>query len=542
MFIEKLELKNFKRFTDLTIDLTNLENNPKLVLLIGTNGSGKSCVFDAFEAVSGHIKDSMKNIFSNKEFEIEYYKKAQEKNFEIALYYKNQLIVKRDENGIPNDPKNIFRFYGRSSLRQVPKLTRTGLGQENFNIENDSDRPKYYIERDFRFENDLEKMTEQVVSKVFDNPIDSKSLINKYISPINEAFDNIFNHNYTNKLKLIRITPPVDRKTGKIIFKKGQVNVSYDFLSSGEKEIFNILFNLLVRKELYQDTIYFFDELDLHLNTQLQYNLLKEITENWIPENCQIWTASHSLGFIKYAQEYQKGIVVDFDDLNFDVPQTIYAEPKENLDIYEVAVPKELLLNIFNDFKLIFCENQNDEYYNLFGFNKTIFVGTKDSRSVFINIKHNKKYFGLRDRDFLTNGEINRLKEKYKNYKILEYYCFENYLYHPDNIEELNLDGFDKTNYKKEITKQKNEVYDYIISDFKSARKSYEDFKTNELKADGDEENTIIKDLKSNNFEKFYKYFSMKKFNRRTLEKYNLTKQKLVKTKWFKSQIENIIK
>ena len=49
MKITKLELKNFKRFDDLTIDLTSLAEPAKLVLLIGTNGSGKSSVFDAFE-------------------------------------------------------------------------------------------------------------------------------------------------------------------------------------------------------------------------------------------------------------------------------------------------------------------------------------------------------------------------------------------------------------------------------------------------------------------------------------------------------------
>ena len=56
------------------------------------------------------------------------------------------------------------------------------------------------------------------------------------------------------------------------------------------------------------------DELDLHLNTQLQYNLLKEITENWIPENCQLWTASHSLGFIDYANGSEMAAIIDFDD------------------------------------------------------------------------------------------------------------------------------------------------------------------------------------------------------------------------------------
>ena len=49
MFIRKLELKNFKRFTDLTIDLSGENTAPKLVLMIGANGSGKSSVFDVFE-------------------------------------------------------------------------------------------------------------------------------------------------------------------------------------------------------------------------------------------------------------------------------------------------------------------------------------------------------------------------------------------------------------------------------------------------------------------------------------------------------------
>ena len=50
MRITKVELKNFKRFTDLTID--GIPADTKLVLLIGANGSGKSSVFDAFESLN----------------------------------------------------------------------------------------------------------------------------------------------------------------------------------------------------------------------------------------------------------------------------------------------------------------------------------------------------------------------------------------------------------------------------------------------------------------------------------------------------------
>lgn len=49
MNVTRLRLENFKRFTDLTIDLSPFAGAPKLVLLIGANGSGKSSVFDAFE-------------------------------------------------------------------------------------------------------------------------------------------------------------------------------------------------------------------------------------------------------------------------------------------------------------------------------------------------------------------------------------------------------------------------------------------------------------------------------------------------------------
>ena len=39
MNVTRLRLANFKRFTDLTIDLSSCAGAPKLVLLIGANGS-----------------------------------------------------------------------------------------------------------------------------------------------------------------------------------------------------------------------------------------------------------------------------------------------------------------------------------------------------------------------------------------------------------------------------------------------------------------------------------------------------------------------
>jgi AAA15 family ATPase/GTPase len=47
MRIKKIQLKEFKRFDDLTIDLG--VNPKKIIAIVGPNGCGKSSIFDAFE-------------------------------------------------------------------------------------------------------------------------------------------------------------------------------------------------------------------------------------------------------------------------------------------------------------------------------------------------------------------------------------------------------------------------------------------------------------------------------------------------------------
>jgi chromosome segregation ATPase len=57
MRIKQLQMKNFKRFADLTIE--QIPVSAKSVVIVGPNGSGKSCVFDAFEQIGGQRKDGL---------------------------------------------------------------------------------------------------------------------------------------------------------------------------------------------------------------------------------------------------------------------------------------------------------------------------------------------------------------------------------------------------------------------------------------------------------------------------------------------------
>lgn len=521
MHITKVELQNFKRFTDLTLD--GIPADTKLVLLIGSNGSGKSSVFDAFEILNTSTREEGKD----------------------------DRIAFRKDKSIPDtisvavaDTQELRpgTFYGRTSFRQLSRLTRTTLGTVNpEDIRLDKDRPKVFIDRDNRFENDIERISDQVLVDVFQKGTSGQKINDAYVTPINEALDRIFGTHDNNRLSLIQIIPPLAGKPAQLTFRKGRSEIHYDYLSAGEKEVVNILVNLLVRRDQFTNTVYFFDEIDLHLNTKLQFNLLKEITENWIPENCQFWTASHSLGFIDYARQYEKGVIIDFDDLDFDQPQTLFPQPKDRLDVYDIAVPKETLLTLMQGKRLVVCENRNDQYYNLLAIPDTIFVGVNNARDVFLTVKRDPAYSSIRDRDFISDSEINYLHKQYPNHHILTYYCFENYVYHPDNIAELGLEWFDYTEYVNAIRQLKNDRFAYILPSLVSSRQRYEEF-NNDSRLDYKDTDSIVDDFKSDEFERFYKFFSMKGQH----EKINsalgkISQKRLVQTRWFREQIEAIL-
>lgn len=192
--------------------------------------------------------------------------------------------------------------------------------------------------------------------------------------------------------------------------------------------------------------------------------------------------------------------------------------------------------------KIIVCENQNATVLNELKLSDVTFFPERDSSTVFIQVV-TKGFHGLRDRDFLTDSEIKRITDKFPKYYILDYYCFENYLYHPDNIAELNLPNLNIQSYKEEIIKQKNAKKNHIISIYKTSRKGYQEFKIAEHNlCVKDSEVDIMEYLESNDIEVFYKSFSMKDhFNKEIISKYKLSSKELAATNWFKAKIGSIV-
>lgn len=185
------------------------------------------------------------------------------------------------------------------------------------------------------------------------------------------------------------------------------------------------------------------------------------------------------------------------------------------------------------------CENKDDEFYNMLALPQSLFLGVRDKNEVFLFAKREPRYKGLMDRDFLTKDEIKKVSRKYPNLHILRYYCFENYLYHPNNLAEL-ITNFDKKAYIANIERQKEDKKMKIVAEIKTVRNSYAILREDELRDKNID--TIVSAFSSNDFEMYYPFFDMKsKFSKEAIAPYNVSKKQLASTLWFKQQISSLL-
>jgi len=212
-------------------------------------------------------------------------------------------------------------------------------------------------------------------------------------------------------------------------------------------------------------------------------------------------------------------------------------------EVFVSSLVTDISRDKLSEDKLIYCENKNSEFLNNLELHNVSFVSERDANGVFSQTKSRVGKFGLRDRDFLLDSEIVRLRKKYPNYYILNYYCFENYLYHPANINELGINNLNIIEYTSELIKQKNNKKDHIISIFKQSRSSYLELKIDSEKIlDKANENEIINYLLSDDIEVFFKAYNVKDhFNKDFINKYGISQKELASTEWFRKEIVKVL-
>ena len=285
MKIKSIHLKDFKRFTDLTIK--GLPETAKLVVMIGPNGSGKSSVFDALHRYKLSIRIGMDQTDP-------YYVKFDlpEKIVkEPRLEFHISEPITQEEWKKCVHVRSTYRGHLASNVKlgvQFPSIT-------------EEDRFYRMIEDDQAFASNYARLMNQLMARSSASDQRGKNvgdLQDEIFGELRAAIDRLFND---PELILDSLGNPAE---GRIFeFNKGtSQGFSYQNLSSGEKAALDLLLDLTVVKVEFNDTVFCIDEPEAHIHTKLQGPLLEELY-NLISPKSQLWIATHSIGMVRKAQD-----------------------------------------------------------------------------------------------------------------------------------------------------------------------------------------------------------------------------------------------
>lgn len=480
MKIKRIQLKNgYKRFKDLTIDLG--DTPARIIALVGPNGCGKSSVFDGML----YKNNSHYQIGStgNKDYKFH-------SMFGDPSYNASNIQIEFDKGAIDQvfsslsgTGKEKTLFCYRNPYRYNSELNIQSLSAIS-HVKNNDTGASSSIDLDSKMSINYQRLHVYFYEHFKKNEVTFKQTNAAILGELNSILKDCL------ELEISDVGDILGGK-GSLYFRKSdqQNEFKFDVLSSGEKEVVDLLIDLYVRKDDYNDTIYLIDEPELHLNTNIQRKLLLAINK-LVPENCQIWIATHSIGFLTGLQNdlNDECQIINFKG-NYAQEQTTVTQMIKNRqnwqELFQTAL--EDLTGLLAPKKIIYCEGKREpdpsgneqgldaEIYNsIFSeeFQDTLFVSSGGSTepekySAIALTVLNKAFkevnlYCLKDMDINADGspttEVQRqdfLNKDPKN-RMLKRREIENYLF---DIEILSkyFPTIQVDKYKKIVTDIKTE-------------------------------------------------------------------------------------
>lgn len=481
MKIRKIQLKNgYKRFHDLTIDLG--DEPKRIVALVGPNGCGKSSVLDGMlfhNNAHGQIGNK-----GNKDYEYHSMNKTPNFNYQNVVIEldQGQYSAVRQEKQKQGKENTIFSFRSpyryNSNLKVAQSRATNEIRLNNYGASLSSDLDDKMEENYRRLYIKYNKYLNEEDCR----PSEAKA---KIVGDLNSALQRCLD-------LMVTSIGDIEASQGTLYFKKSDHPADFDFnvLSSGEKEVVDILLDLYLRQDEYTDTIFLIDEPELHINTSIQKKLLIEINK-LVGENCQIWVATNSIGILKALQEDLKD---ECQILHFptgihwaSTTQTITPVIKTRSkwkEIFETALddltglvsPKRIIYcegkekpgangeergldaKVFNN---IFSENHHDTLFISSGGNTELDQRSEIAIAILTKVFSDIEILVLKDRDMSSgkpNTEHDRqiyLQNNPQNHRVLKRWEIENYLYDKEVLKSYcagNELNFNEVEYDKFVT------------------------------------------------------------------------------------------
>ncbi len=475
MKIKSIKLKDFKRFTDLTVE--RLPETAKLVVMIGPNGCGKSSVFDALK-LQDCDTDVIRQVGISDDYYqlLEYYFKPDKKRHRYSHYgslnqtsndrrfsYFNAmsinqlydlyeyLIIKfhgKELRGGHDWGKSVHvrSAYRNYSVTQRPVVSRHDPLQEHPLVR--------LMENDDTFALNCRYLASQWLersSKIGESDQNLTDLQNEILGELRDAMRRLFTD---PPLVLRSLGHPTDGDLFE--FDKGtSERFTYQNLASGEKAALDLLLDVIVTKTEDDEMIICIDEPEAHIHTKLQGQLLEELY-NLISPKSQLWIATHSIGMVRKAQDLWREdpdsvVFLDFSSHDFDEQVTlrpITPDPDFWARTYEVALGD--LAELVITARTAFCEGEEfDEecYRNIFkeqypevrfvslGARSNVDKSVTAANLALEKIAKSAKVIGIVDRDKATDDEIKRNAKK--GIRTLSRKTIESYLLDDEVLTKL---------------------------------------------------------------------------------------------------------
>jgi len=284
----------------------------KLVVLVGPNGSGKSSLLEAFNHWHslkgwGNFGDQRYLLKDGAPVADDWFHASVTASFHSVDLQRNNI---RD------------KLYFRAAYRNEPDFNVQGLHRIASPIENA--RVDRFIVNESSVSQNYQRLVGKTLGGVYDEASSDKrvselreELTGKIQTSLGEVFED---------LALVSIGNPIDN--GSFYFKKGvSASFHYKNLSAGEKSVFDLILDLVVNSSYYPDAVFFIDEPEAHIHTEIQAATLRALFK-LIPEEGQLWCSTHSLGMLLEAQKIEQAkpgsvAFLDFSSRDYDLPQVI---------------------------------------------------------------------------------------------------------------------------------------------------------------------------------------------------------------------------
>lgn len=346
MKLKEVRIRDFKHFSDLTVQ--NIPETAKLIVLVGPNGCGKSSFLEALHIWHGWTSSV------NTIWDTEYHVKG---GTDLSGQIGPRNYVKVAVHGTMPAQKEKM-VYVRSAYRNDPDFRARKLRSPGDPFS--EVRVGRLIDNDASVARNYQRLVGHTVGKVFSSDDGSMTLDDfraQILGGVTLAFNELF-----PELTIDGIGDPFTDGTFRL--SKGMSSgYSYKNLSGGEKAAFDLILDFIIAIRSFDDTVFCIDEPEAHMNARLQSRLLS-VLYSFVPTNCQLIVATHSIGMMRKARDIEKespGSVafLDFSEGCFDSPETI--EPtRPNRAFWEKAygVALDDLAALVAPERVVICEGE----------------------------------------------------------------------------------------------------------------------------------------------------------------------------------------